>query len=274
VDKRDHARAASDQGDHLTAYHLWRETAQESLDADDLRQYGWAAYKLEFWREAQHALEKSLSPDSATSRAKRALAMEMLGHLWLARTDTATPDVERFRLAESWLKRSIEHGRSAQRYTTLGAVYVQMGAIPLAIESFEQALLLDPSYEEAMYNLAILLEDIDSPRATRLLESAIETDPDYKLAHLELGKHRQQQKDVVAAEFHFRRCMEIDPADYWTYLYLANNLATQGKDDEAEGLYQFACRLHPELSDGAEIFANFLDSIGKSDKAAAVRRGQ
>jgi Tfp pilus assembly protein PilF len=81
----------------------------------------------------------------------------------------------------------------------------------------------------------------------------------------------KKRGDLPRAEYHFRRTLEIFPGDYWSLLYLANLLAVQGKNGEAEETYRLATSLHPDSKDGAEFFANFLESIGKNGEAAAVR---
>lgn len=54
-------------------------------------------------------------------------------------------------------------------------------------------------------------------------------------------------------------------------MYLANLLGVQGRNTEAEETYRFATTLHPEIKEGVEIFARFLDSVGKAKEAATVR---
>jgi hypothetical protein len=54
-------------------------------------------------------------------------------------------------------------------------------------------------------------------------------------------------------------------------MYLANLLGVQGKNEEAEQIYRFATTVHPEIKGGTEIFARFLDSLGKQKEAAIVR---
>jgi hypothetical protein len=55
-------------------------------------------------------------------------------------------------------------------------------------------------------------------------------------------------------------------------MHLANLLGVQGKNAEAEQTYRLATTLHPEITEGTEIFARFLDSLGKEKEATAIRR--
>ena len=104
----------------------------------------------------------------------------------------------------------------------------------------------DPDYEEALYNLAVLDEKRSPQRSIELLERAIQIDPDYAIAHQALGRLYQRARDLVRAEYHFRRSLEIDPADYWSNMYMANLLGVLGRNEEAERTYRLAISLHPE----------------------------
>ena len=78
-------------------------------------------------------------------------------------------------------------------------------------------------------------------------------------------------EDLTRSEYHFRRSLEIDPGDYWSNIYLANLLGVLGRRNEAEQTYRFATNLHPEIAGGFELFANFLDAIGKGEEAVKTR---
>jgi Tfp pilus assembly protein PilF len=78
-------------------------------------------------------------------------------------------------------------------------------------------------------------------------------------------------KDPVRAEHHFRRSLEIDPAEYWSNLYLANLLRGLKRNEEAEQAYRHAIQLRPDRIGGVEFFARFLESIGKNAEAASER---
>jgi tetratricopeptide (TPR) repeat protein len=258
---------AEEMDDYQTSFPLWKELASREAQEEYFRHYGWAAFKLEKWQEGQEALERALELDPTSS-----LLMEMLGHLWASRVDGDREQENR--TAKDWLLRALKSDRNARTLTLLGAVYVALEDLPHAAESFEEALRIDAEYEEAMCNLALLRADDKPLEAIKLLERAIEIDSDYAVAHQELGKLHQRQGDVVRAEYHFRRSIDADPADYWSYLYLANALAVQDRDEEAEGFYEFATRLHPDIECGRKFFTNFLEEIGKNEKAVLVRSGQ
>jgi tetratricopeptide (TPR) repeat protein len=148
---------------------------------------------------------------------------------------------------------------------------VRLDQISEAKFAFEEAIAVDPEYDEAMYNLANLEEQTNIPRCVELSRRAVEIDPEYAMAHQLLGRALQKSGDLSSAEYHFKKCLEINPDDYFSNLFFANLLGVLGRNEEAELAYKHAVALEPELVDGFEFFARFLDSIGKGADAATIR---
>jgi tetratricopeptide (TPR) repeat protein len=264
VDLEERAEKAEEAEDWQSALVLWKAAAAKDQDAVSFCRYGQVAEKLGKWDEAESAFSRALilAPNLSP-------AMELMGDLWATRTDR--DDVESLTTAKEWFLKALDRERSARVLTFLGCTYRALEELDRARTTFEEAVMTDPNYEEALYNLGKMEEETNPSRAVELLERAIETDPDYSLAHQVLGRLYQKAKDLPRAEYHFRRSLEIDPADYWTNLYVANLLGVLGRNDEAEQQYRFATTLHPELTGGVELFARFLDSIGKPEEAERVR---
>jgi len=264
MDLEQKAEKAEDNGDLETARALWKEIAARNHDATSFVSYGRLATKTNRWDEAESAFGEALRLDP-----KFSLALEGMGILWFERTDR--DDAESFQAARDWYLRAIKLDRNAGVLTLLGCSYLALGDFTAAQAAFEEAIQVDPQYEEAMYNLAGMHEERNPARAVELLERAIEIDPDYSLAHQRLGVLRHHGGDLIRAEYHFRRSLEADPTDYWSHLYLANCLGVQGRETEAERTYRFVTSLQPENEGGLRFFANFLESIGKKEDARAIR---
>ena len=260
----DRARKADEAGDLTSALTLWSELAHRQRDPVFFLRYGHVARELERWEEAEGAIDEAirLDPNSA-------LAFELMGILWSKRTDKE--DSESFEIAKRFFLKAAAIDRNPRILTLLGCNYRDLEDGAAARAAFTEAIELDPDYEEALYNLASVQAETDPQRSIELLERAVTIDPDYFLAHQELGSLYHKLKDLPKAEYHFLRCLEIDPADYWSLLHLANNLAVQGRNDEAEQRYRVAITMYAEMKGGYEFFANFLDSIGKQQDASQVR---
>lgn len=258
------AEQAEEAEDFETACELWKELAAKEREPFFFLRYGRTAQKLEKWEEAESAFSQALVLDPSSS-----LVMENMGSLWANRSDKS--ERQAFETAKEWFLRALKHERSTGLLTQLGATYVALNDGRAARNAFEEAIRIDPDYEEALYNLAALDEKTNPQRSVELLERAIQIDPDYAIAHQVLGRLSQRANDLPRAEYHFRRSLEIDPADYWSNIYMANLLGVLGRNVEAEQAYKFATNLHPEIAGGVETFARFLESIGKDEEATKVR---
>jgi tetratricopeptide (TPR) repeat protein len=264
IDPEDKAQEAEEKGDFTSALNLWRELAQRDGDPILFTRLGRAAQRLERWDESERAFAEALRLDPNFT-----MAMVCIGDLWAARTDKGND--ESFPVARGWFLRALRRERSAQTLILLGAMYRAWGDNLSAREALVEALQLDPSNAEALYNLALAEAETGREKAIELMERAIEVHPTYFAAHQELGKLYHGAGDLPRAEYHFRRSLEVKPSDLWSLLYLANALAVQGKSAEAEETYRLASSLHAGNKDVAEFFADFLETIGKKDEAAAVR---
>jgi protein O-GlcNAc transferase len=258
------AEKAEEAEDLQMALSLWEELATKNEDPAFFVRCGRVAEKLKRWEKAENAFTKALRLNPTSS-----LIMENIGSLWANRTDKDESDS--FQTAKNWFVQALKHERHARLLTQLGATYLALDDNAAARDTFDEAIRIDPNYEEALYNLAVLDEKTNPQKAVELLEKAIQIDPDYAMAHQVLGRLAQRAKDLPRAEYHFRRSLEIDPADYWTNMYLANLLGVLGRNAEAEQVYKFATSVHPEIATGIETFARFLESIGKDDEATKVR---
>jgi tetratricopeptide (TPR) repeat protein len=259
------AEAAEEAGDLQTALDLWGQLVSKHHEVAFLLRYGSVARELEKWEDAERALADAVRLEPSSS-----LVAENMGLLWYCRTDEDKD--KSLETAKIWFLKGLSRDRNARALTLLGAIYLALDDNVAARHALEEAIQIDPGYEEALYNLAMAEEEgADAQKSVELLERAIQIDPEYSIAHQQLGVRYHRLGDLIRAEYHYRRSLEIDPADYWSNLYLANLSAVLGRLDEAEEMYRFATNLHPEIAGGLELFANFLESIGKDEETAEAR---
>jgi tetratricopeptide (TPR) repeat protein len=263
-DLQKRAEEAEEAENLPAALELWRELVERSGEAFYFLRYGRVARELEMWVEAEDAFTRALRLNPTSPLIK-----ENIGSLWAHRPDK--DEAESFQIAKEWFLKALEEERSARVLNRLGAACMALDDETGAREAYEEAIRIDPYYEESLCNLALIVEDSEPENAMTLLERAIDIDPIYLQAHQALGRLYQAQGDFLKAEYHFRRCLEVDPADYWSILYSANLFAVLGRNLEAENLYRDAITLQPEIKGGFEFFAVFLETIGKDTEASEVR---
>jgi tetratricopeptide (TPR) repeat protein len=258
------AELAEKNGDYENALQIWRQLCSETNRAIYFCRWGNAAQRLTRWDEAEKAFEHALSVDSKFSSA-----MEGLGALFSHRADgNRRRNIER---ARDWYLSALSIHRYARTLNLLGAAYMELGQRSDAKAAFLEAIDIDNSFSEPYFNLAFLEKQQNPLKAKSLLEQCIELSFDELRPHRELGILLQKEGSVQAAEEEFRRCLEIAPEDYWSRLYLADNLAVQGHDIEAEQQYRIAMSVCEDTEAGIRFFANFLDSISRSEEAAVLR---
>jgi tetratricopeptide (TPR) repeat protein len=244
----------------------------QSRDVGLLCQLAGIYRRRRLWKKGEELLQQAMHLEPSAPEPYRSL-----GLLEIRRDDLPAEDC--LRRAIELFERSVrleklEGERFPATHTLLGAAYLRLGQSDRAQSEFLAALEIDPKYEEALFNLALLEMESDVSKAFSLLQKAIDIDPQYAEAHRELGVLFQKEGNLVEAEYHLRRALELDPTDYWGQMYLANLLGVQGRNDEAEQMYRFATTLHPEVKEGTEIFVRFLDSVGKGKEADAIRQGR
>jgi tetratricopeptide (TPR) repeat protein len=207
MDADDRAQEAEDRGDLVSALELWKELTRRDRAPVFFTRLGLVAQKLERWGEAEHAFAEAIRLDPSL-----ALAMVCMGDLWAARTDKT--DDESFPIAKAWFLKALEHERSAPTLILLGAMYRAWRDNRSAQDVLTEALNLDPDNPEGLYNLALALPPSHLPKSIELMQRAIEIEPRYFAAHQELGKLYHRAGDLVAAEYHFRRSLDVEPKSF------------------------------------------------------------
>ena len=176
-------------------------------------------------------------PPSLEPAARRGVVPGAIGDL--GRIDLATePDVRRHRNALS------DDDRPKSRlldgpHTTWASLWHDRGRIDEAIEQYQQALEINPDYAEAHINLGIALAGcgrIDEAMAH--YRKALEIKPDYAEAHNNLGTALARRGQIDEAMAQFQRALEIKPDYAEAHNNLGFALAGCGRIDEAIAHYR------------------------------------
>jgi len=147
----------------------------------------------------------------------------------------------------------------------------------LSVESFEQAVALDPGFAIAHARLSSahstvfrLGFDVSDARITSALasaERARELQPDLAWTHLALGNYYYARDDYDQARREFLLAQRTMPGASEVQARLANTARRQGRFDEALGLGQRTIELDPRSSRAFRDIAMTLGALQRYDEA-------
>jgi tetratricopeptide (TPR) repeat protein len=163
----------------------------------------------------------------------------------------------RFDEALRWCEQACRlQPQSSQSWSNLAAALQGLGRIDEARRSLRESLRLNPRNVEALSNLAVVLqivEETDLEVARQQAEDAIacclqalEIQPNFVPAHVNLGNSRQQQGRIDEAIACYRRAIEIDPNSVDARCSLSDALRNRGQLDEAREHFEHALRRGPD----------------------------
>src|SRR5262249_27522554 len=117
---------------------------------------------------------------------------------------------------------------------------------------YHQVLEIDPRYAPAWEELArnfinkvgnsMVSSQEGLARARQLAEKALAIDPDYALAHAQLGVIAEYQNDNAGAAKHYERALTLDPTDLDVVGNASDFLGNLGRRDEALALNEAIVR--------------------------------
>lgn len=147
----------------------------------------------------------------------------------------------------------------AHGYCFLSDAHRHLGNDAAAKAAAQQAIALDPKFEEAHYLLGEALRHESREVAITCYRAAIELDPHYALAWGALGRElaatHDSRPEAIAA---LRRAIELDGEDAWSVAFLANALWSSGQLSEADAWFQRAIATFPDRDDMKRWYAQFL----------------
>ena len=138
---------------------------------------------------------------------------------------------------------------SANLYNLQGAAQRAIQKPELAVESYRQAVALQPRFMEAHNNLGNLLKSLGHfAEAEACFRQALQLRPDMAEVHSNLGTTLQALGQLVDADASYREALRLKPEFAEAHHNLGNVLKSLGRDAEATAHHQEALRLKPELA--------------------------
>lgn len=117
------------------------------------------------------------------------------------------------------------------------------------------------------FDKALTLEDADARSAQAAYERAVELEPDFVAAWINLGRLLHTRHDEKKAERVYRRAIEECGANPLLFFNLGVVLEDLGKIDDAIDAYQHAISEDPNLADGHFNLARLYEAQGKEQHA-------
>lgn len=250
----DSAERSEEEGAISDALGYWRAVLDRDRDAVFLCRFGRVAMEADRLEEARQDFLEAAALDPGPSHA-----YDYLG-IWHDQQGDLEESVRYF-------DRSLSIKQTASTYTLLGAAQLKLGRVAAARESFTKAINIDPRFDEAYYNLGVTFALEDPGKAITLLRKAVELDPEYAIAHCELGWVLRRLERYREAELHLRRSVELDDSDGLAHVYLGNLFRTKRDFSGAEHAFRKAIEVWPTDSLPHWCLAHFYEWQGRPQEA-------
>jgi len=131
-----------------------------------------------------------------------------------------------------------------------GVAYYELGRYSEAVESFKQAIRINPDYAEAHYNLGVAYYKLGRySEAVEAYKQAIRINPDYAEAHYNLGVAYGvlgRHSEAVEA---FKQAIRINPDYAEAHCNLGVSYGKLGRYSEAVEAYKQAIRINPDYAE-------------------------
>ena len=135
---------------------------------------------------------------------------------------------------------------NAEAYNLLGLALDRLDRPQEASAAYTRGIELGPECEVLYCNFGRLVRRSDLAKAEILFCKAIELNPDFARAHLEMGSLLLRQEVLDESEYHLRRAIELDPAEPYAHLYLGNLLQMKNDIPAAAVEFQWAYHAAPD----------------------------
>ena len=146
-------------------------------------------------------------------------------------------------------------------------VSVENGVLRVVEHRDSPAPAIPPESAEEWFDKALALEDSDPKAAQAAYERAVDAEPDFAAAWINLGRLLHERHDEKKAEVVYRRALQECGADPTLMFNLGVVLEDLGKLDEAVEAYQGAITEDPNFADGHFNLARLYEAQGKEQHA-------
>ena len=172
-------------------------------------------------------------------------------------------------------RKLIELEHSARSYAFLGIAYRQLGRFDEAKRSLQQGLKLDPHNATCIFNLGLIAEQQgDSAAAGSMFEQVLLANPGFPDALLELATLRIQAKRLPEAEQLLRKYVRLSrnpSTGYYKLGMVERSLHETAAADRDLGVFQ---TLSKDVSTGPHHYEHLFDYLDSRSQLAPQAREQ
>ena len=176
--------------------------------------------------------------------------------------------IESFERSIRTLEEISDEKELAGNMNKLALLYEYVGRLDNAEKEFKDAIKINPDYAIAHYNLGILLDDLKRyDEAEKEYRKAIRINPDYADAYYNLGILLKDLKRFEEAEKEYREVIRINPNDGEARNNLGNLLSNLKRFEEAEKEYREVIRINPDYAKAHYNLGILLDDLKRFEEA-------
>jgi Flp pilus assembly protein TadD len=159
----------------------------------------------------------------------------------------------------------------AQSLHELGHQYLNRDELGLAEAAFRQALEIEPDWLRAKIDLGCLLQrQSNYAEAEPILRQALYRDPEAELAHNALGLLFWDTNRLNEAETHYREAIRVRPDFYEAQNNLGLLLMNTNRLQEAEIAFRQALTINATVHEIHSNYGSVLRQLGRVDEAVAA----
>ena len=142
------------------------------------------------------------------------------------------------------------------------ALHAESGGVATMVQSA-------PLTTEQWFHLAGELESSSPAEARQAYHHALELDPTFADAHLDLGRQYHEARELGKAEAHYREAVRFAPDDATAHFNLGVLLEDRGRREEAVHAHRQALARDPELADAHYNLGLLLEALARRSEAMA-----
>ena len=101
---------------------------------------------------------------------------------------------------------------SAVAHYDLGTVYDRHGTASLAVGEYTAAVVIDPTFTDALFNLAVDTAATNAPSAKELYLKVVSQQPAFAAAWLNLGFILETEGNAIGARADWSKAVVLDPS--------------------------------------------------------------